>query len=324
MTDLGQNQITLSLTHIHNENLPALMYLVEQERLGDLLAAQILSLLPDPQTWRLTITGDMVKAVNEIESRKAENTYTTDRGAGHVGARTMMHEDGTSDIVISDFVFFSPSEDIDAPQMVEYARSAGAHIALHEAGHVVLNSRGEGSDNYQDLPKLPSTPYAWRKHLAVHMEDHRIEQLTWRRARSPLSQVDHLADAIAHFRTELNKSRNSWQSDMQTASFRTLDAANSLIRVMVYVSAELGVKDGKAVRPVTLPEGWNEYIEADWNKWGLALHRMKPADEPMELSAIVAVLSDLCLLADQWLRSNGVDYRITAQGVFIYWTKDRY
>lgn len=77
MTEPVQTQITLSLTHIQHENLPALMYLVEQERLGDLVAAQILSLLPDPQTWRLTITGDMVKAVNEIEARDDENTYTS-------------------------------------------------------------------------------------------------------------------------------------------------------------------------------------------------------------------------------------------------------
>lgn len=324
MTEPVQTQITLSLTHIHDENRPALMYLVEQERLGDLIAAQILSLLPDPQTWRLTITGDMVKAVNEIEARDTENTYTTDRGAGHVGARTMTHEDGTSDIVISDFVFFSPSQDMDAPQMIEYARSAGAHIALHEAGHAVLHSRGEGSDVYEDLPKLPPTPYAWRKHLAAHMEDHRIEQLTWRRAPSPLSQVDHLGDAIAHFRTELNESRNSWQADMQTACFRTLDAANSLIRVMAYASAELGIENGKAVRPAVLPDGWYEYIEGDWNDWGLALHRMKRADEPMQLDEMVAVLSDLCVLADGWLRSNGVDYRINDQGQYIYWTKDRY
>ncbi|MFP3581364.1 hypothetical protein SB659_17515 [Arthrobacter sp. SIMBA_036] len=324
MTEPAQTQITLSLTHIHDENRPALMYLIEQERLGDILVAQILSLLPDPQTWRLTITGDMVRAVNEIEARDDENTYTTDRGAGHVGARTIMHEDGTADIVISDFAFFASSQDMDAPQLIKYARAAAAHIALHEAGHAVLHSRGEGSDDYQDLPQLPHTPHAWRKHLAAHMEDHRIEQLTKRLAPYPLSQVDHLQDALAHFRKELNESGNTWETDIQTACFRALDAANSLIRVMFYLSAELGIENGKAVRPKAQPDGWEEYIDANWSEWGMALHRLKPADEPMEPEEIADVLSNLCTLADAWLRSNGVDYGITDQGPYIYWTKDQY
>ncbi|WP_410551274.1 hypothetical protein [Arthrobacter sp. SIMBA_036] len=56
----------------------------------------------------------------------------------------------------------------------------------------------------------------------------------------------------------------------------------------------------------------------------MALHRLKPADEPMEPEEIADVLSNLCTLADAWLRSNGVDYGITDQGPYIYWTKDQY
>lgn len=326
MTEPGQNQLPLKLDHIQDENLPALMYLIEHEGLGSVLATKILSLLPDSQTWRLTITGDIVKTVNAIEARDGENSYTTERGAGHVGARTITHEDGTSDIVISDFVFFAKlaEEDCGPEQVIGYALSTAAHLALHEAGHALLRNRGEGSETYQDLPTLPPTPYAWRKHLANHIEDHRIEQYTKRHAPSPFSQTDHFADSLAHFRAELNESVANWQADPESAIVRTMTAANDLIRAMVYLSAELGIENDEALRPADPPEGWNEYIEADWNEWSLTLHRLKAAAEPMHPKEISAVLSDLCVLADSWLRSNGVHYDMSDQRDSLYWTKVQY
>lgn len=326
MTELGQPQITLKLAHVPEEAAGSLMYLFEEQNLGTVLVTQILSMLPNPQTWRLTITGDMVKTVNEIEARGADDTYTMDRGAGHVGARTMTHEDGTSDIVISTDVF-TPPEGAETPEeVVKHAVTAAAHIALHEAGHAALSLRGEDWTVYQDLPQLEPTPYAWRKHLATHVDDNRIEQHTSRVAPSPLSQTDHLSDAIAHFREELNHSKSTWAADIAEACYRTLTAANNLIRVIAYLAAELGLDErSDPVRPEVLPESWNEYIEDSWNEWSRAFHKLEPADQPMRPEQIAEVLGELCQLADSWLRSIGVDYRMTSgHEQFIYWSKDRY
>lgn len=154
-----------------------------------------MSLLPDTAKWRLTITGDIVKTVNEIEVRDNDNAYTTERGAGHVGARTIAKDDGTFDIVISEHVFFATREDAGGiDELVEHALAAGAHIALHEAGNTALRLRGEDTDAYEDVPELDYTEYAWRKLLAAHIDDNRIEQLTVMQAPSPLSQIDHLEE----------------------------------------------------------------------------------------------------------------------------------
>ncbi|MBB6406191.1 hypothetical protein [Arthrobacter sp. AZCC_0090] len=328
MTDaLGGSQITINVAHLSEEVSGPLMYLLQEQNLGAVLGTQVLSLLPDPKSWRLTITGDIVKTVNEIENRDPDNAYTTDRGAGHVGARTITHPDDTSDIIISDDVFFNSPETANSIQdVIEHALVAGAHIALHEAGHAALHHRGEDCSVYQDLPQREPTHYAWRKHLAAHIDDDRIEQLTAQRAPSPHSQESHLEDAIAHFRDELNESKRTWQSDLGSAMFRTLTAANSLIRVIAYLTAELGVdEEGSPVRPSNLPEGWNEYIEHSWDEWSQTFHELKPADHPMTAAEIAAILAKLCELTDRWLRSIGVQYLMTStQDQSIYWTEDRY
>lgn len=328
MTDApGDPRITLNLAQLSEEATGPITYLIQEENLGAVLVTQILSLLPDPTTWRLTITGDIATTVNQIEERDPDNAYTTDRGAGHVGARTITHDDDTSDIIISDEVFFNATEPATSVQgAIEHALAAGAHIALHEAGHAALHHRGEDSSVYQDLPLLEPTPYAWRKHLSAHIDDNRIEQLTAQRAPSPNSQEPHLEDAIAHFREELNEAKRTWRADIEAALFQTLSAANGLVRVIAYLTAELGVdEEGGPVMPKSLPEGWNEYIEHTWNEWSLTFHKLKPADEAMTAAEIAAVLTELCELTDRWLRKVGVHYVMSStQDQSIYWTKDSY
>ncbi len=317
-----------TLAHLGNDEVAsgALLYMLNEKALGAVMFGQIISLLPDTSQWRLTITGDIVASVNEIEARDSENAYTTDRGAGHVGARTIRKDDETFDIVISEHVFFATREDVDGvDELVAHALSAGAHIALHEAGHAALFLRGEDNDHYQDLPQLDPTLYAWRKHLAAHMDDNRIEQMTTERAPSPLLQVDHLGEAITHLRDSLNEAKRTWRDDIGDALYRSMTAANSLIRVFAYLAAELGVEDGKAVRPAILPDGWVEYVEDSWDAWSLNFDRLKPADEPMTLEELAGVLSDLCRLADAWLRSIGVEYGMNQDlDEYVYWTNDRY
>lgn len=305
----------------------ALTYMIQGEGLLATLVAGIMELFPDPTLWRLTITGDLVATVNRISDRGGDNAYTIARGAGVAGAITMPHDDGTFDIVISADALLVTREDVGSVEALSaHVRAAAEHLSRHEAGHAALRRRGEDSDTYQDVDGLDRADAAWRKPLAAHIDDNRIEQYTAARAPSPLHQVDHIAAAIAHLRSELNHAKITWRSDIAAAGARTLRAANSLIRVLAYLAPELGIdEDGKPRRPDPVPEGWAEYIEHSWDAWSLTFHRLRPVDEPMTTASICAVLADLCRLTRAWLRSIGIESGITDDDrEYIFWEKNHY
>ncbi|WP_022885728.1 hypothetical protein [Glaciibacter superstes] len=270
--------------------------------LANTLVAGLLLLLPDPDVWRLTISGDVVASVNSIEQREGDNAYTLERGVGQVGARTINVPDGTYDIVIGAWSFM-PAFEVSSPEeLVEYMHRIGSHLVIHESGHVILHQRGEDSEAFQELAAGTGTEWAWRKHLAAHIDDFRIEKMTNRTAPSPASNVEGIGDTLVHMRNELTESNLLRLTDGEAATFRSSTAVNDLIRVMTYLTAELGAGATitKGMRPDPLPEGWNEYLEEVWDAWALNLDRLKPADEPMPVEEIAAVLTDLCRVVVLW------------------------
>lgn len=301
--------------------------MIEEQNLLQTLVAGVLELLPDSSLWQLTLTGDLVSTVNRITDRADDNAYSTKRGAGHAGAITLPHKDGTFDIVISVDVLFITREDAESVEaLVAHVIAAAKHLSRHEAGHAVLRLRGEDADAYQSVGGLTKGDAAYRKPLARHVDDNRIEQYTSIHAASPLRHVDHLTDAIAHLRAELNEAKSTWRDDINEASWRTFQAANSLVRVLAYLSPELGLDDdGTPRRPDILPEGWTDYVEDSWDAWSLTFHRLLPVDEPMTTDELGTVLADLCRLMTAWLRSIGVEWGITdADEEYIFWKKNQY
>lgn len=275
----------------------------------------------------MTLTGDIVATVNRVTERDAEDSYTTDRGAGHAGAITLPHEDGTFDIVVSANVLFATREDVESVEaLIAHVIAAAAHLSRHEAGHAALRLRGEDADAYEDVGGLSKSDAACRKPLAAHVDDNRIEQYTAVHAPSPLHHVDHLTDAIAHLRSELNEAKRTWRADIGEAAYRTLNAANGLVRVLAYLAPELGLDEsGKPRRPDPLPAGWTDYVEDSWDAWSLTFHRLQPVDEPMTTDEFGAVLADLCRLMNAWLRSIGIEWSLTDDDQeYIFWEKDSY
>jgi hypothetical protein len=93
---------------------------------------------------------------------------------------------------------------------------------------------------------------------------------------------------------------------------------------MTYLGAELGAggKITKGMRPDPPPEGWDEYLEEVWEAWALSLDRLKPADEPMTVDEIAAVLTDLCKIVVLWSQNIiGYDFEMDDDGS---WTANWY
>lgn len=197
----------------------ALTVMLNHGGLARTLVDGILELVPDPTLWRLTISGNMGRTVDVLTGRGADNPFTTARGAGHVGGITLTRNDGTFDIVISGNTLVATREDVGSPEaLLEHTLRNGAHLARHEAGHAALALRGEDSGSYRDVTGLTPTDDAHRPHLALHIEDHRIERYTAVHAPSPFMHAEHLTDAIAHLRRELNYSKQHWHDDICPAS----------------------------------------------------------------------------------------------------------
>jgi len=312
--------------YIGDDAAAAVAVLSELCDLANVLEHHVAAVLPDRDTWTITVTGDLVATSNAIEGRHSEGRYTIERGAGQVGARMIEHHDGTFSMVISTAAILETRHELTtADEVIGHALRSAAHLARHEAGHAALALRGEDSSKYQDSVNVTGAERMWRRHLAAHMDDYRIEAMTRRDAPSPLSQVDHLEDAIGHLRAELNASCASWRQDIQAARDRTMIAANSLLRVVAYLAAELGTGGNVARRPAEACVGWDQYLEASWDAWSLTFARLSAADEPMPLDEIAVVLNDLCWLTIAWLRSIGVDYGMDdGQGEYIYWRQDSY
>ena len=331
MTNTPASQFSVSLDGFSEEDTPELMgalaFMIEQQGLLQTLVAGIVELLPDSLVWRLTLTGDMAATVNRITERADDSPYTTDRGAGHAGAITLPRDDGTFDIVISVDALFATRKD---PESVEeltgHVIAAAEHLSRHEAGHAVLRLRGEDADSYQDVEGLSASDAASRKPLAAHVDDNRIEQYTAAHAPSPLHHVDHLEEAISHLRAELNEAKRTWRADIGAAAYRSLNAANGLVRVRAYLAPELGLdENGTPRRPAPVPEGWTDYVEDSWDHWSGTFHKLRPVDELMTTDQLGAVLAELCRLMNAWMRSIGVDWGLTDDGrEYIYWTRDPY
>lgn len=323
--------INISFAHFDDEIDPdlrgALVQMIEHSGLGYALVAGVLELVPDSSIWRLIISGDMVATVTALAPNSDDEPYTTNRGAGHVGAITLPQKDGTFDIVISGHTLVASRVEIEQiDEFVQHVMSNAEHLARHEAGHVLLRVRNEDSDAFQDLDGLTPTDAVWRKRIAAHIDDHRIERYTATHAPSPFSHVDHLADAIAHIRDELNYSKRTWQDDIMEAARRTMTATNGLIRVIAYLSSELGLDEqGRAIRPEPKPTGWDDYLETSWDEWSRTFHRLRPVDQTMAVPELELILASLCQFASSWLLSIGVDYGLSDdEQEFIFWNRASY
>ncbi len=285
--------------------------------LAKTLVVGLRSHLPTPDAWRLTITGDMVASIHAIERREEGHAYTLDRGVGRVAARTLNAPDGTFDIVIDARSFMPDSEPSSREELIDYMHAIGLHLAIHESGHAILHKRGEDVPAFQDLVVGTKTEWVWRKLLAAHVDDFRIEKMTNRLAPSPLSKVADLGHTLAHLRSELTESSALSHTDRDAAECRSSIAVNDLLRVMTYLSAELGAggRIAREMRPQPLPEGWNEYLEDVWDAWALTLDRLESADEPMAVDEIASVLADLCRIVVVWLgRTVGYHFEMHEDG----------
>lgn len=330
--DGAAGEIALTIEHVSEAAAPLLLFLLQELDGLNSMVQEILAVVPADARWRLTLTGDMVGSTDRIEGRASG--YSTDRGAGVVGGRTLRSSDGVFDIVIDVSAILMFPEDLETPETPEEYRrgfdmaiASARHLARHEAGHVALISRAEHSDTFDDLEGLSLTASQWRGTVGAYIDDHRIERDTAIHAPTPLRKSESIEYELEHLRSALEESQRSWRSDIIMARDRTLTALMGFVRLIAYLSAELGVDaDGNAITPDPLPEHWNRYLgDGWWARWSGAFNRLEPATAPTASEDLATSLAELAEMLGAWLDAIGVRYRIDEQDrEFIHWTADTY
>ena len=330
-TEIGRDGIPFSIAVAHVEQdddlCRGLSILAQECDLIAWIVQEILALLPDRTTWRLTLTGDIAATVNEIEGRDEGSGYAIDRGAGHVGGITLPSADGTFDIVIGVENIVNPfGEYDDFEGLAANAIATGRHLGRHEAGHAALSLRGEADEGYRDLPKLDPTAAGWTHAVAAYMDDFRIERHVREHTPPVFSHLDGLSDAIAHLSSELSAANASWKLDLDAAANRSDYGIGGFVRVIAYLAAELGLDDhGQPVVPERTPPKWDRYLGTAWPVWSATFHRLRPVDEPMTSDELSEVLSELCQLVVNWSTAIGYDRGLTGDGrAYAFWTEESY
>ncbi len=296
--------------------------------LGQVILTRILTLLPDPTAWRLTISGDMVSTVNRICGLSGDSSYTVQRGSGEVGGRTMKAEDGTFDIVLSGVLLFPDPANWDTlDDCLKWISDEYQHLAAHESGHGALGQRGEDADVFVPLVDLLlPTELIWRNSVGIYVVELRCDQYANRVAPVGTTQADGLQEALLFFRRELDEASKLSQSNIQIAYDKTMSAVSLFLRVLTLVAAETGIDaEGQVIKPYSQFEGWNEYVEPIWGEWSSTLHRLHAADISMAAGEEAEVARELCKCIPRWLETIGIHHVIDPiQGQFMYWMKNHY
>lgn len=297
--------------------------------IGEALIFCAQRVVPDHSLWRLTMTEDFVATVNRIEGRDEHTAYTTDRGAGVAGARTLRADDGVYDIVIDGGLLYPTPAELEAgdgmQSFIDRIAFIAAHLATHEAGHILLALTGEDSEQFEDLVGPEPANALWRRHMASQIDEHRIERMAALVTPSTQNPSEQLDDSLQHLRQQLSKARDVAPSDFNLAADLTRGAVVGVFRDIAYTTAKLGLVDAvTARRPDPLPHDW-VLLEPLWDDWSIAFHQLPAANERTTPADLANTLEALCRVAALWLTHVGVDFVIEADDSFsITWTKARY
>ncbi|MFT4398421.1 hypothetical protein ACLTEW_26205 [Gordonia lacunae] len=214
-------------------------------------------------------------------------TYTLDRGANTVTAKTLRRDDGNFDIVVDGNWFINHVDDSD--QDLERNSQLLAHLAAHEPQHIVLNLAGlDDSEVVNAASGESATVNDLLPGTAEAVNEFRCELAANRIATSPFPHDAQSVGAdLAKFRESLATSVELANSDRWTACVTVMTAAKELLKAVAYAAAFLfynGRNDRSVPNP--LPEHWDRYMARLWPDLLEIFAAIPAADEPVDPAAL--------------------------------------
>ncbi|RFZ48539.1 hypothetical protein MSS2_04706 [Mycobacterium marinum] len=182
--------------------------------IGDL--AQVLGELVDTtEGVSLVVPVDLAEAVR---LRQPDVPFSSQRGSGTVGARTMPVGDGQIDVIVdANFLIANDAAGLAAasagrPILNRDGLSLVRRTIVHEAQHVVMNQRGSSFEDY--LPERVDGEA--RAHLfdvaRLMCDEHRAESKATQLTTPDPPSVDDVLDVLCHLGQELQAADALYQS----------------------------------------------------------------------------------------------------------------
>lgn len=280
------------------------------------------ALVPDGAEWRIHITGDLVRSVNELDPAYATTPYTVERGANTVAGKTVTQDDGTFDVLISSAIWNVEVSD-DVEQAVGDMAARVRHTFMHEAGHVAIDARGEDALSiFPSIDSLDAFEQVWSRHLGFMLEDYRIAIALASIAPVSESWVAMIGNDLAHFEAERARSHQVGvvQGDFGAGRDVMIEATVHLTRALAYLSAE--TSDPTPHLEADDLARWHRFVAPTWPRWVETYGLATPANEPMAADAVADVIASLAALAPEFMRSVGFERKMSEHGESVWWLRD--
>lgn len=243
--------------------------------------------------------------VDEVRGRTGHITYSDDRQAGQVAAKTV----GETILVNN-------------PAIANHGLDDLIRLGMHEAGHVLIGSRREDLDGRRGLAQTD-----WQWYLMATgssaLEEARIERAVVRQGFPPAeaTRYDHVALSLFFYSQTALHSVTQLKGDVDEMIDAGMTALTGLATTLAYI-AGAEIEGGFEFNQLELPphalKNWAEFVEPTWRD-RLALYAAVPTCvDPIDHGALELVLLECIELEHATLRSMGFEFRGTADR-WGYW-----
>lgn len=290
-----------------------------------LFLSELDSMIPSGVEVRIHFTGDIVRSTNELDPRYADGSYTVERGANTVSAKTIQQLDGSYDILFGPLIWlYRETEGQSQDENLVDLYSRVRHSILHEAGHVAIDARQE--DTPSVIPSVDELDYfeqVWSRHMGYMLEDYRIELGLIDVAPNPDRRALGFGEDLAHFDGERAR---SYQAGPVDGDYRQglnimIDATVHLTRALAYLAAE--TNDPTPDLAGEDLERWQRLIAPTWPLWLTAFSLASSALQPMTRDALATAIEGVSMLPPVLMQTVGVKRTVDADGnEAVHWHDD--
>lgn len=243
---------------------------------------------------------------NDVARFTGNPSYSADRGAGVVGARTIPAPDGSSVVFVN------------AGEIRHRASDEVERLLAHEGGHALLNARGEDLNGRRGLVG-PNWQWEMLCLGAFALDEARIETHLRDLGYPPTSTIcqEHLEDSLYVLNCDVSLALIDTGVDIREFARRIVVAQDHLTKLLACLVPYLGT-EGAASPHVLSAAGrrhWDDYLAGAWEARRSLYARcpdtsvpMAPADlNSFYLAALELELDQLSLLGFERSGDNATE-----------------
>lgn len=307
MTSLSVPAVALVLEDVDPVALGVDAHAQQTPELINFCRAILAAMAVEPDAVRLVITGNFVESVKRrLPEGDYRDNFDEIRGAGTVGAKTMVVADEIH--VVFPAWLFLPSPD-------ENADLTARRTAVHEAQHVAMEQHGEDEGDF------PNEPWARRNLLTIAHQvivEYRAELGVTEALRRDFETTLNTATPLA-LRDDLVRIDDAYQQSLDIAqlAYEVVQQAQHFWKALAYIAAARRVLNvsGPLAVGSDQDELWEQMGAEHWERFEGTLSLVPSAHTRISSQDMSRVTDDLADTLTSWLESLGFTFKDTEDGL---------